>query len=331
MGIGIQAIGLLEEILEKKQFNNCKTLIELGSQDIDSNLAKKLLKKINKTYSGDVILAKDFYNEIGFNEYACIDADGKHNALKFDLNLNIVEKYKFEKKYDLVTNFGTSEHLINQKTFFENAHNLTKPNGYMLHLLPFEGYLNHGYFNYQPKFFYDLAIFNDYEIIGFWYFSERFSLNFLHYSGRHSKPLKYDDKLLEFLDELAIKRKFFMIFLNNTSSIAILYKKNLDKEFKSPFDSMFLQANNIEGYSISNIENKKKFFDYKINHQKQIEEILGNTYWKIKLKKLFSDKQYRKIFFKKVIFDNEYKKLLVKRFFRFFKYLINIKKLIPWK
>ena len=43
MGIGIQAIGLLEEILEKKQFNNCKTLIELGSQDIDSNLAKKLL------------------------------------------------------------------------------------------------------------------------------------------------------------------------------------------------------------------------------------------------------------------------------------------------
>ena len=104
MGIGIQAIGLLEEILEKKQFNNCKTLIELGSQDIDSNLAKKLLKKINKTYSGDVILAKDFYNEIGFNEYACIDMDGKHNALKFDLNLNIVEKYKFEKKYDLVTN-----------------------------------------------------------------------------------------------------------------------------------------------------------------------------------------------------------------------------------
>jgi len=45
MGIGIQAIGLLEEILEKKQFNNCKTLIELGSQDIDSNLAKKLLVK----------------------------------------------------------------------------------------------------------------------------------------------------------------------------------------------------------------------------------------------------------------------------------------------
>ena len=25
-------------------------------------------------------------------------------------------------KYDLVTNFGTSEHLINQKSFFENTH-----------------------------------------------------------------------------------------------------------------------------------------------------------------------------------------------------------------
>jgi len=201
----------------------------------------------------------------------------------------------------------------------------------MLHLLPFEGYLNHGYFNYQPKFFYDLAIFNDYEIIGFWYWSQRFSLNFVHYSGRHSKPLEYDNKLLEFLDELALNRKFFVSPSNNTSSIAVLYKKTSDKEFKSPFDTMFLQANNIKEYYIKNIENKKKLFDCKINHNKQIEEILGNTYWKIKLKKLFYDKQYRKIFFKKVIFDNEYKKLLVKRFFRFFKYLINLKKLVPWK
>ena len=55
---------------------------------------KKLLKKINNVNFKDNkdVTAKEFYNNIGFREYACIDADGKHEALKFDLNKNILKK-----------------------------------------------------------------------------------------------------------------------------------------------------------------------------------------------------------------------------------------------
>ena len=47
---------------------------------------------------------------------------------------------------------------------FENVHNLTKKDGLMFHLIPFEGQIDHGYFSYHPNFFYDLALFNNYEI-----------------------------------------------------------------------------------------------------------------------------------------------------------------------
>ena len=214
--------------------------------------------------------------------------------------------------------------------FFENMHNLTNQNGYIFNLLPFEGYFNHGYFNYHPKFFYDLAIFNNYQIIGFWYISQRFSLNFLHYRGRHYKPLEYNNDLIKFLDQLAVKRKFFTTPLNNTSDIAVLYKKNDNNNFNCPFDSSMLLNNKLEGYSIKNPENYQKMFNRKIDHNKQIENILGDTYWKIKIKKVFRDKNYRRILFRKLIFDNNYQKLLISRFFRMLKYFFKFDKLLPW-
>ena len=324
MGIGVQAIGLYDVLLKKKQFKDCRSVLEMGSQDIyepDQKLAKQLIKKICNVHHDGVLKAKSFYKAIGFEEYACVDADGNNDSLLFDLNLIIKDEYNFNKKFDLVTNFGTSEHLINQKNFFENVHNLTNQNGYILHMLPFEGYINHGYFNYQPAFFYDMATANNYEIVGFWYYSERFSLNFFHYKGRHYIPLNYDNKLIDFLDDLVRKGKFFMTPKGNQSSLAILYKKLNSDKFRLPFDNQFLIQSNLKGYSKNttekNISNK-----FSIDHKKQIEEILGDSYWKNKLKKFLFTKEYRKFFFRKVFFEKGYKKLLISRIVRFFKLFI---------
>ena len=67
--------------------------------------------------------------------------------------------------------------------------------------MPFEGYFNHGYYNYQPIFFYDLAIFNNYQILGYWYFSEKPDKIFKYY-GTNFKALKYNDNLIDELDKL---------------------------------------------------------------------------------------------------------------------------------
>ena len=44
-------------------------------------------------------------------------------------------------------------------------HNLTKKNGLLLHILPFIDWVNHGFYNFNPIVFADLAASNDYEIV----------------------------------------------------------------------------------------------------------------------------------------------------------------------
>ncbi len=108
---------------------------------------------------------KDFFINIGFEDYNSIDLNGAYESLEFDLNKNIYETYNFNNKYDLVINNGTGEHVFNQHALFLNIHNLTKVNGVMLNILPFIDWINHGFYNFNPIFFADLAASNNYELI----------------------------------------------------------------------------------------------------------------------------------------------------------------------
>ena len=58
--------------------------------------------------------------------------------------------------------------IFNQFNVFKTIHDLTKPGGFIFHQLPGQGYYDHGFYNYQPTFFFDLAEANDYSMIGFW-------------------------------------------------------------------------------------------------------------------------------------------------------------------
>ncbi len=86
-----------------------------------------------------------------------IDQNGP-NALKLDLNSRI----ELNKQYDIVINFGTAEHIFNVYQFFENIHRWTKVGGYMIHSLPFSGWYDHGFYNFNPTFIWDLARSNTY-------------------------------------------------------------------------------------------------------------------------------------------------------------------------
>lgn len=98
--------------------------------------------------------------------YAAIDLHGSSNALKHDLNTPL-ENYTAQ--HDVATNFGTSEHVFNQYSFFKTMHNVVKPSGIMLHGLPNQGCFDHGFYNYHPTFFFDLAHANNYKMLYFAY------------------------------------------------------------------------------------------------------------------------------------------------------------------
>ena len=97
-------------------------------------------------------------------DYCSLDLIKGYNTVVLDLNLHPAPE-ELRGRFDLVTNFGTSEHLINQLLAMKTIHDVTKPSGVIYHDLPMSGYLKHGYFLYTPVFFNDLATANDYRIV----------------------------------------------------------------------------------------------------------------------------------------------------------------------
>ena len=305
MGLGFQAGYALKIISEYPEFKNYETVMEYGCQTISKKKHKSLrniFPNLNINFNGDYASAKELYNLLGL-KYNSMDANGEYNSLVVDFNEDIQSKYKFTEKFDLCTNMGTSEHLIGQANFFKNIHNTTKVNGIMLHLLPMEGYHGHCYFNYHPNFFYDLALSNKYEIREFWYFSQRGSELFKHYSGQNFYPLNYNNNLINDLEALTKKNIYKNTLIDNCSSICIIYKKTEDNEFKLPFqdDGMSPEpghSNKLTGYKKYEIKNKF------INNENsnQIRNIIGTYYWKVIISEIFKNTSFGKIMLSKIIY-----------------------------
>jgi hypothetical protein len=57
-------------------------------------------------------------------------------------------------KYDIVFDGGTLEHCFNVGQVMRNILGFTKVGGYVIHVNPFNMY-NHGFFNFNPTFYYD--------------------------------------------------------------------------------------------------------------------------------------------------------------------------------
>lgn len=74
------------------------------------------------------------------------------------------EPFKLPERFDVVTNFGTAEHVFNIAAVFRSIHDALKPGGVALHVLPTFGDINHGFYNIHPTVYLDLAAANNYEI-----------------------------------------------------------------------------------------------------------------------------------------------------------------------
>ena len=125
-------------------------VVELGSQTLTFNIPDKEIADVPA-----------FYREIGAGRYDAIDTDGRGTI---NANLNMVMEVA-EGGYDLVTNNGTGEHVFNQAAIFETCHNLCRAGGVMIHVLPWINWQNHGFYNFNPILFTDLAYYNKYEIL----------------------------------------------------------------------------------------------------------------------------------------------------------------------
>ncbi len=137
----------------KRQSLNGVEMCELGNQT--------LCRGVNNTPKDKPrTSAKPFFNAVGV-KHTSLDLNAKDGAIAVNLSKSIEKWDNFEKfinRFDMVTNFGTSEHCSNQKTVFENIHKLTRVGGAMVHSVPPNGYWKgHCRFKYTPLFFKSLA------------------------------------------------------------------------------------------------------------------------------------------------------------------------------
>jgi hypothetical protein len=154
-----------------------------------------------------------------------IDFDGTEHSSKQDLNYPL----NLPLRYDMVTNIGTAEHVFNVAQFFKSVHDYTLPGGFMFHGLPFSGWVDHGFFNFNSTFYWDLAERNNYYLV-FCMYTEISPLKII--------PLENRDAVLNLAKNGGIGKN---------SLIHCLMKKNeIDSDFLLP----------IQGYYNSSISDE---------------------------------------------------------------------------
>ncbi len=233
MGLGPNVLALYQQLKILGALDNAKNVVELGSQDVWCNdpqllvglfrafgkpapAAEELARYYNNNGTGQVS-SRHLHERLGF-EYTCVDIDARHDSITLDLNFDAVPA-EHRGKYGLVTNHGTTEHILNQLNCFKVIHDLAKPGGLMMHGLPFTVHLEHGFFNYQPNFFTALARYNSYRTLGIWVAVDWTLKSFI----------PWEPRLLEFLKTDA----------NTTHLLFVLQEKMHDSEFCAPIQGVY--------------------------------------------------------------------------------------------
>jgi hypothetical protein len=100
----------------------------------------------------------------GYRSLTAIDLHGV-TSQRFDLN----QPVPLDRQFDLTLDFGTGEHVFNVYQFFKTAHEMTRSGGTMIHGTPVTGWIDHGFYSFQPTLYWDLASTNGYTVIGMAY------------------------------------------------------------------------------------------------------------------------------------------------------------------
>lgn len=230
MGLGPPVLELYRQLKLLGALDGITEVIELGSQDFwcpRRNLVRALFEAFGRTAEMQPYLlettnssqlpARLLYEALGI-KYHCVDVDGRAGTLVLDMNFD-EPPAEHHGKYGLVTNHGTSEHLLNQFNVFKMMHDLARVGGVIVHAVPFTVHLNHGFFNYQPNFFECLARYNSYENLGIWVGPDWTLASFV----------PWDPNLLDFLTLSA----------KTTHLLVVAQRKLYDRPFCVPFQEVY--------------------------------------------------------------------------------------------
>jgi hypothetical protein len=137
--------------------------LDFFAEEYKTGTASAAVPKDRLTEIGDGGFLGDLLILAGF-KYTAIDIFHATNTVLFDLNVHEPGP-ELTEQFDLVMNFGTTEHVFNQLRAFQSIHALTKVGGLCYHDLPLAGYPGHALYRYDPMFFTLLVQANNYDLV----------------------------------------------------------------------------------------------------------------------------------------------------------------------
>ena len=100
-------------------------------------------------------------------EVVGIDLDGRERCRRIDLCKPVPEAL-VGGRFEVVTNYGCTEHVENQAQVWRTIHELLKPGGYLISTVPTPGhYRNHGMWYPSEAWYREWAELNGYEFLRF--------------------------------------------------------------------------------------------------------------------------------------------------------------------
>jgi hypothetical protein len=155
MGIDAHGIRFLEYVLRAN--GPMKETLTVGHQalDVPEREVRDYLgitesrQSTRSRYVDDLLI-----EEFGATSLASVDASSYENATYvWDLNLELEPNFP---QFDTIIDAGTLEHVFDVRTGFGNISHCCKVDGQILHILPANNFVGHGFYQFSPEFFYSL-------------------------------------------------------------------------------------------------------------------------------------------------------------------------------
>jgi hypothetical protein len=160
--------------------------------------------------------------------YLALDLAVRPGTVRFDLNCDKIDD-DWRGAFDFTTSQGTLEHVVNQLHCLTIMHDVTAVGGTLLLNLPFAGSLNHGFFQYNPKFVVALALANNYQMLNIALsgpvYHEDFGNNFDIFDGDFHPAV---DRITGSANWAGVKLP--------TGGYIVLLRKTREQEFRFPSD-----------------------------------------------------------------------------------------------
>jgi hypothetical protein len=103
---------------------------------------------------------------LGFSLIDAVDINNYDEGagIVFDLTEDNIAQ-TISQRYDLVLETGTLEHIFDVPKVLRHMYELTKVGGFIIHMVPSNNYVDHGFYQFSPTLFFDYYRANKFEIL----------------------------------------------------------------------------------------------------------------------------------------------------------------------